>query len=30
MDLAGAGERDKANRNWANILYQGAEKKRAY
>ena len=30
MDEVGVGERDKANRNWASILYQGAEKKRAY
>ena len=30
MDSAGAGERSKANQNWANILYQGAQKKRAY
>ncbi|MGB5328569.1 MAG: phytanoyl-CoA dioxygenase family protein [Gammaproteobacteria bacterium] len=30
MDSMSVGERDKANRNWADILYQGAEKKRAY
>jgi len=30
MDSTGSGERHKANQNWANILYQGAEKKRAY
>jgi hypothetical protein len=30
MDSTGSGERRKANQNWANILYQGAEKKRAY
>ena len=30
MDSTGVGERDKVNRNWADILYQGAEKKRAY
>ena len=30
MDLTGVGERFKANQNWANILYQGAPKKRAY
>lgn len=30
IDSTGVGERDKANRNWADILYQGAEKKRAY
>ena len=30
MDSTGSGERRKANQNWANILYQGAGKKRAY
>ncbi len=30
MDSTGVAERNKANRNWANILYQGAKKKRAY
>jgi len=30
MDSTGVGERNKANQNWASILYQGAEKKRAY
>jgi hypothetical protein len=30
MDTAGIGEREKANRNWANILYKGARGKRAY
>lgn len=30
MDAAAVVERDKANGNWADILYQGAEKKRAY
>ena len=30
MDSTGVGERNKANQNWANILYQGAQKKRAY
>jgi hypothetical protein len=30
MDSAGVSERNKANQNWADILYQGARKKRAY
>ena len=30
MDPEGVGEREKANRNWADILYQGASRKRAY
>jgi hypothetical protein len=30
MDAAGIGERDKVNRNWADILYRGARTKRAY
>ena len=30
MDSAGMGERSKANQNWANILYEGASKVRAY
>lgn len=30
MDPAGVGERQKANDNWSNILYQGASRKRAY
>jgi hypothetical protein len=30
MDPNGACERDKANQNWAEILYQGASQKRAY
>jgi ectoine hydroxylase-related dioxygenase (phytanoyl-CoA dioxygenase family) len=30
MDATGFGERDKVNRNWADILYQGARSKRAY
>ena len=30
MDPAGAGERRKANENWADILYRGASQKRAY
>jgi hypothetical protein len=30
MDSTGVGERNKANQNWANILYQGARKQRAY
>jgi non-haem Fe2+, alpha-ketoglutarate-dependent halogenase len=30
MDAAAVDERDKANRNWANILYHGARDKRAY
>lgn len=30
MDPEGVNEREKANRNWADILYQGASQKRAY
>ena len=30
MDSIGISERNKANRNWAEILYQGARQKRAY
>lgn len=30
MDPNGESERLKANLNWANILYQGARRKRAY
>jgi len=30
MDSTGVDERNKVNQNWADILYQGAEKKRAY
>lgn len=30
MNPAGVGERQKANANWADILYQGASQKRAY
>ncbi len=30
MDTEGMKNRKLANDNWANILYQGAEKKRAY
>lgn len=30
MDSTSAGERQKANENWAEILYQGASQKRAY
>ncbi|MDH3537733.1 MAG: phytanoyl-CoA dioxygenase family protein [Gammaproteobacteria bacterium] len=30
MDPAGVGERQKANQNWTDILYQGASQKRAY
>ncbi len=30
MEPGGLSEREKANRNWADILYQGAPKKRAY
>jgi ectoine hydroxylase-related dioxygenase (phytanoyl-CoA dioxygenase family) len=30
MDPKGVSERQKANLNWANILYQGAQQKRAY
>ena len=30
MDPQAIGEREKANRNWADILYQGAGRKRAY
>ena len=30
MDPKGAASRQRANDNWANILYQGASKKRAY
>ena len=30
MDPEGVSEREKANRNWADILYQGAPRKRAY
>ena len=30
MDPEGVSEREKANRNWAKILYQGASQKRAY
>ncbi len=30
MDAAAAGERQKANDNWAEILYQGANQKRSY
>jgi ectoine hydroxylase-related dioxygenase (phytanoyl-CoA dioxygenase family) len=30
MAAAGVGERDKANRNWADLLYHGARSKRAY
>ena len=30
MDAAAAAERERANRNWADILYQGAERKRSY
>jgi hypothetical protein len=30
MDPNGVSERQKANLNWANILYQGASQKRAY
>jgi len=30
MDPNGVSERQKANLNWANILYQGARQKRAY
>jgi hypothetical protein len=30
MDSIGVSERNKANQNWAEILYQGASRKRAY
>ena len=30
MDPEGIGERQKANDNWSNVLYQGASRKRAY
>jgi non-heme Fe2+,alpha-ketoglutarate-dependent halogenase len=30
MDAAAAGERERANRNWAQILYHGANQKRNY
>lgn len=30
MDSKGVASRDRANENWANILYQGASRKRAY
>jgi len=30
MDAAGIGDRDKANSNWADLLYRGARGKRAY
>ena len=30
MDPEGISEREKANRNWADILYQGAPRKRTY
>jgi hypothetical protein len=30
MDSIGMSERNRANRNWAEILYQGASQKRAY
>ena len=30
MDSTSVGERNKVNRNWADILYQGARKTRAY
>ncbi len=30
MDAAAIAEREKANRNWAEILYQGARQRRAY
>lgn len=30
MDASGLGERQKANQNWASILYRGASQKRAY
>jgi len=30
MDPAAIAERDRVNRNWADILYQGAPQKRAY
>ncbi len=30
MDPEGVSEREKANRNWADILYRGASQKRAY
>jgi hypothetical protein len=30
MEPVAVGERRKANHNWADILYQGASKKRAF
>ena len=30
MDPKGAASRERANRNWADILYQGASQKRSY